>query len=122
VCQGCAFTGSVEIMLILDLFQFWQIWFIIAFVIAVIYGSLSGVLFTISAGLFVTGLQLPEYGFALKIASGILFLCAIHFFYRAYFHACLEKYKKDIEKEPVSPPINYEVVLLNKIKHWLKLG
>ena len=114
--------GSFQIMLIENFFQFWQVFIIIAFVIAVIYGSIGGVLFTVSAGLVGMALEFPDYGFTLRIASGILFLCAIHFFYRAYFHACLGQYKKDIEQEPVNRPTDYEMVLLNNIKRWLRIG
>jgi hypothetical protein len=109
-------------MLINSEFPFWVLLFIISLMVAVFYGSLSGVLFTVSAGLFVASFQFPEHEFTLRIASGILFLCSIVTFYRAYIRARWDDYQKQIEREPVSPPTDYLIVLFNKIRTWLKLG
>ena len=112
--------GSVETMLIQDFFNFWAIWVIIGLMRAVFYGSLGGVLFTASIGLFVAGYQFPEHGSMLRIVSAIVFLCAIFFFYRAYISARWNEYQKQIEREPVAPPTDFMVVLLKRIKLWIK--
>ena len=98
--------------------------FIMGIAMAILYGSIGVALLIISASSLIASGQpqlCDNLGSILKFISILSFLLAIFFLYRAYIKARWDEYYKKIQIEPVSPPTDYLIPLVGKLKKWLKI-